>query len=171
MSDASQHRADFESHHIEGHAAAAADAGLDSYFKVDLISEIAPNLWMGGCIDDVGLGPEFSYVLSLYPWERYRLAPNTRRLEVRLYDSADVPDVTQLYELAELVNRERAQGRVLVHCQAGLNRSGLVTALSLIVSGMTPGDAVALLREKRCPLVLCNQAFLSWVLDQGTRAA
>jgi protein-tyrosine phosphatase len=60
-----------------------------------------------------------------------------------------------------------SQGKkVLVHCQAGLNRSGVVTALALINLGYTPTAAIELMREKRSPLVLCNEAFENWVLDQ-----
>mgnify|MGYP000667986346 CR=1 FL=1 len=163
--------ADFQSHHIEGYAAAAMDRGVDAHFKVGLISQIDGNLWMGGCIDGVNLGPDFKYVLSLYPWERYQLDADTKRLEVRLYDSADIPPAEQLYDLAEYVNGHRAVGRTLVHCQAGLNRSGLITALALHLGGMSAADAISLLREKRCPMVLCNQTFEQWLLDLDAGSA
>lgn len=163
MSDALHGMADFASHHIEGHAVAAREVGLDSYFKVPLVSEILPDLWMGGCRDGVRLGPDFTYVVSLYPWEKYTLSERTERLEVKLYDSADVPPAGQLHEIAAIVNQKRQRGRVLVHCQAGLNRSGLITTLALIAGGMPADAAIALLREKRCPLVLCNQAFDRWL--------
>lgn len=157
-------RADFASHRIEGFARAALEAGRPGQFDVPLISEIAPNLWMGGCKDGVRLPDDFALVVSLYPWERYALGPDTQRIEAALYDAAEVPDPTQLHDLAELVNVARENGRVLVHCQAGLNRSGLITALSLVLDGMAPADAVALLREKRCDVVLCNVAFEQWLL-------
>jgi protein-tyrosine phosphatase len=58
-----------------------------------------------------------------------------------------------------------------VHCQAGLNRSGLVTALALILNGMSPERAIGLLRQKRTPLVLCNGAFEAWLLGQDGGAS
>ena len=40
-------------------------------FDVPFISEIVPDLWLGGCEDDLVL-PEFiAHLVSLYPWERY----------------------------------------------------------------------------------------------------
>lgn len=71
--------------------------------------------------------------------------------------------------LAGSVNLARTVGPTLVHCQAGLNRSGLVTALALILDGMTPGEAIALLREKRCAAVLCNAAFDGFVRNFKAR--
>ncbi len=55
-----------------------------------------------------------------------------------------------------------------MHCQAGINRSGLVTALALVEEGMKAVDAIALLRAKRSPAVLCNRAFEQWLLTRDT---
>src|SRR6059036_2138922 len=120
--------ADFTSKHIQGYARAAIDAGKDGYFSVPLISHIADNLWVGGCIDGVKLADDFRFVVSLYPWEQYQLGPDTQRFEIEMYDAADMPDLQVLHETAELVNRCVEQGKTLVHCQAGLNRSNLVAA-------------------------------------------
>jgi Dual specificity phosphatase, catalytic domain len=164
-----QETTDFRSHHIEGFARAAIENGTDGYFSVPLITELEPRLWMGGCRAGVRLPDDFHFVLSLYPWERYRLGPETERLEVKLYDAAEVPDEAQLYELADLVRAKRRDGKVLVHCQAGLNRSGLVTALALILGDMHPADAIAMLRRKRCDVVLCNSTFERWLLARPPR--
>jgi len=158
--------ADWQNHHIEGYARAAMEAGKDGAFSAPLISHIEDNLYVGGCINGVRLEDDWQTVVSLYKWERYALGPNTRRVEVEMYDAGEVPDETQLHQLAETVNAALlAGGKVLVHCQAGLNRSNLVTALALIKRGRTPAEAIALLREKRSPVVLCNQAFESWLLS------
>lgn len=79
------------------------------------------------------------------------------RREFRAYDSADVPDVTEAVNAA--YDTWKAGGKVLIHCQAGLNRSGLTAALVLMADGYTADDAIRLLRDKRSPVVLCNQAF------------
>ncbi len=160
--------ADLSSHHIEGFAAAALAAGRRADFKVPLISQIDDRLWMGGCKDGVQLDG-FDLVVSLYPWEKYAILESTTRVEVKLYDSGEVPDSTQLFALAEAVNTARRAGaRVLVHCQAGLNRSGLVTALAMVTDGgFTPAAAIARLRELRHEVVLCNQAFEGWLLSLG----
>lgn len=159
--------ADFRSHRIEGFAHAALSRGIDGEFSVPLISEVADALWMGGCRDGVRLGPDFDFVLSLYPWERYVLEDNTARLEVKLFDAAEMPDADLVLRLAETVNLFRGYGNVLVHCQAGLNRSGLVTALALILDGDEPEVAIHRLRSERCPIVLCNETFERWLLERG----
>lgn len=157
--------ADWQNHHIEGYAVAAMDAGKDGHFSAPLISHIEGSLYVGGCIGGVRLDDDFDLVVSLYPWEQYALGADTKRFEFRMYDVGLVPNEEQLEDAADLVVEAIAAGRkVLVHCQAGLNRSNLVTALALIKLGRTPSEAIALLREKRSPVVLCNVAFESWLL-------
>lgn len=136
-------------------------------FDVPYMSKITENLWQGGCRDGLVLPHHIKHVVSLYPWERYRVAHELdSHMAVRLYDSLDTPDDGQLEALAGWVNVCRRTGPVLVHCQAGLNRSGLVAGLALVLDGTPPADAVALLRSSRSPAVLCNPAFeaalLAW---------
>lgn len=157
---------DFESHHIEGFARAALEAGKDGSFNVPLISHVLGNLWQGGCKDGVQLPEDFEFVVSLYPWEKYRLGSNTARLEVQMLDAAEMPNERLLYDTARIVNAFRYRGKTLVHCQAGLNRSGLIAALALILDGTEPIDAIELLRQSRHPVVLCNQTFEKWLLQQ-----
>ena len=156
---------DFSIHPIEGFA---REGG--KHFKTDLVTQVEGNLWQGGCIEGVSLNGDFKHVISLYPWERF--SPGCELdsfMEVRLLDGKTVPDEQQLVAVARWINVCREKGPTLVHCQAGLNRSGLVTALALILSGMAPVDAIALLRKSRCPAVLCNKAFESWLLGDPTK--
>lgn len=151
--------ADLTSHHISGFARHGG-----RHFSVPLFSQIEGNLWMGGC----PTGPtDFDAVVCLYPWEPYQLREGQTHLSVRMYDGDEVPLPAMLYGLADIVNGLRQAGSVLVHCQAGLNRSGLVTALALIRSGMTPPAAIAMLRERRSDVVLCNAVFERWLLEQA----
>lgn len=160
--------ADWRSHHIEGYAVAAMDAGENGHFSAPLISHIEDNLYVGGCIDGVRLDDDFQSVFSLYKWERYALGPTTERVEITMYDSGDVPPADQLHEIADAVSAALDRGgKVLVHCQAGLNRSNLIAALALMKRGRTAEDAIALLREKRSPVVLCNRAFAHWLLTEA----
>lgn len=132
---------------------------------VPLISEITDGFYQGGCIVGVLLPDNIDFILSLYPWEQYMLHPHQTRKEVTMYDHDGMPDLDQLHQLAEEINIRRLTECVLVHCQAGLNRSGLVASLALIKSGMKPSDAIQLLRSKRSPAVLCNKTFENYLLS------
>ena len=167
MPDVDSYDADWTNHHIEGYARAAIERGQHGYFNAPLISHIQDNLWVGGCINGVKLPDDFKHVVSLYKWERYALGPNTQRHEYTMYDSADMETNEQIHQIADKVNECLADGKTLVHCQAGLNRSNLISGLALIKQGKAPGDAINLLREKRSPVVLCNEAFENWLLTQG----
>jgi hypothetical protein len=156
--------ADWSSHHIEGIARAAEEAGKDGRFRCPLISHIEGNLWMGGCIDGIRLPDEFANVLSLYPWEQYEIGPDTIRYELRLYDAAEMPAQDEVNEAVKLGLSMVRDGQTLIHCQAGLNRSGLVSALILRDLGHTSEGAIALLRSKRHPVVLCNETFETYLL-------
>lgn len=134
-------------------------------FEAPFISQIDEHLFVGGCTNGLQLPYEIKHLVSLYPWEQYTGHDDMRSvLSVVAYDAA-VPDPARLEALACWVNSCRLDAPTLVHCQAGLNRSNLVAALALIRGGSTPTDAIALLRDKRSPAVLCNPAFEQWLLE------
>ena len=137
-------------------------------FDVPVITEIAHNLWQGGCEDGLILPPNIRHLLSLYRWESYQVAHRLRTSHVvTMHDSAG-QDTSQVSRWARWVSARRRTGAVLVHCQAGLNRSSLVVARALMLDGMTADEAITLLREKRSPAVLCNPAFEAWLREKRT---
>jgi hypothetical protein len=156
--------ADFQSHRIEGFAVHGGQ------FSVPLFSQVLGNLWMGGC--PVEAAPkEFDYVVSLYPWGMYHVYKHQVYLECTLFDNTEQPlDAARLHALARCVNEFMHLGPTLVHCQAGLNRSGLITALALMQQGWTAEAAIGHLRKVRCAEVLCNSHFRGWLLHQDTLA-
>lgn len=132
-------------------------------FDVPFISEIDDNLWQGGCDGSLVLPAHIAHVVSLYPWENYKVKHDLASfVQFRMYDS-EFQAMDQVLELAEWVNRRRQSGPVLVHCQAGLNRSAAVAGAALVLAGRTPDEAIALMRERRSPAVLCNRSFESWL--------
>lgn len=162
MIDAQKLQADLETHFIDG---IAREGNMG--FSCPLITPIDENFWQGGCINGVNLQGFFKHIVSLYPWERYVPGGDLDSLvEVRLYDGPTVPDEEQLYSLAKHINFCRKHGRTLVHCQAGLNRSGLLAGLALVLSGLSPTDAISTLRKGRSPAVLCNPKFEKWLLTR-----
>lgn len=57
-------------------------------------------------------------------------------------------------------------GALVHNCQAGLNRSALLTARVLMLDdGLTSVEAITLIREQRSPACLCNKAFEDYLLD------
>lgn len=153
-------QADFESHPIEGYL------HTGERLSVPLISHIEDNLFVGGCIQDIDLGDFFSHVFSLYMWEQYKTDPSTKRIEVKMYDSRHDPiDIETVESMSDEVVAALADGgNVLVHCQAGINRSNLVATRVLMKwKGLSARDAIRLLREKRSSLVLSNKTFSDWL--------
>jgi protein-tyrosine phosphatase len=136
------------------------------YFEAPFISHIEGNLWQGGCQDGMIL-PEFiENVVSLYPWEKYTVNHELNSfVEVTMYDSLD-QSFDQVEGIAEWVKDCCELGPTLVHCQAGLNRSGLVAARVLMLQGKTGKEAIDILRSTRSPAVLCNYTFEKYILEQ-----
>jgi hypothetical protein len=138
----------------------------DKDFDVPFISQIEGNLYQGGCRAGLHLPYFIRHVISLYRWERYKQHDNLDSFEeVTMYDSLEGPDRDEVVRLATLVNECIKTGPTLVHCQAGLNRSGLIAGVALVLQGKTPDEAIALLRSSRSDAVLCNPVFEKWLRE------
>lgn len=137
-------------------------------------SEVLPGLFMGG--DSGGhhgtdsrdpaliVSTPFDTVVTLYA----QAQPAAVHVEELRYGFADgtmaLIDVERLLRTAQWARaRWRSGDRVLVRCQAGLNRSGLVVCLVLMLEGLSPTDAIATVRQRRSPMALCNQGFVQWL--------
>lgn len=137
-------------------------------FDVPIISQVADHLWQGGCPKTGLILPSFiNVVISLYPWEHYTINHDIDWVEtVTMHDSLE--QSTELVdELAMMANTFRAEGKnVLVHCQAGLNRSSLVVARAIMLdSGCTAREAIKQIHMKRSDACLCNPAFNQYLLS------
>jgi hypothetical protein len=145
---------------------------------IPLWSNVLDGLWVGGTDDNDTLGdyrawsggqafitPEFfDTVVTMY---QYANPVDWLVKEYRycIYDS-DVNhfDWAELFATAKFAHTEWQSGkRVLIRCQAGLNRSGLVTALVLIREGFSPEEAISMIREKRSPDALFNRQFVEFL--------
>lgn len=134
-------------------------------FDVPYITQVHDTLWQGGCETGLVLPTQIVHLVSLYPWERYRVNHQLRsELYVRMYDSLD-QSMEQVEQIAAWVEACAEDGPTLVHCQAGLNRSGLVAAKVLVRGGFSGGAAIEHLRRQRSPAVLCNPAFEAYLLN------
>ena len=147
-----------------------------------LYSEILPNLWQGGTDDDetiyrgqkrlptISDRKEFDVVVTL---DTYTLPVGWLVKELR-FGFPDGPVDAETYEQVELISdwafiEWHAGNRVLVRCQAGLNRSGLVTGLILLKSGKKADEVVKLIRSKRGDYALSNDQFLQYLLNWKRR--
>lgn len=134
-------------------------------FDVPFMSEIMPGLYQGGCQTGLIMPHFIHHVVSLYPWERYKIEHNIdSELYVRMYDSVE-QGYEQVEEIAQWAFKRWQDGNVLIHCQAGLNRSSLIAARVLMLSGYTAKEAIAKLRKSRSPACLCNPAFEEYLLS------
>ena len=89
-------------------------------FDVPFISHVEGNLWQGGCENGLILPKGIKHVVSLYPWESYDVHHRLdSKIEVALYDAAEIPDPEQLVALAQWINVCKKSAPTLVHCQAG----------------------------------------------------
>lgn len=132
-----------------------------------LVSRVTDDLWIGGVDDGEPLPADFAHVVAVCPQDqgRYALGPDTDLSEYGLLDTDELPDENLILSIADRVNDLRRDGSTLVHCELGLNRSGLVAATALVLDGMDPAEAIDLLRQRRSHLVLSNSTFERWVRE------
>lgn len=136
------------------------------WVEVPVISQINDQLWMGGCPTFPPDGFGIQAIVDLYGYGAYPFTGP--RLEAFFLDAEEVPEDTVAQAAAWIADMIGAGKTVLVHCQAGLNRSGLVTAYHLMENeGMSADEAIGLLREKRDRWVLCNPVFEAWLREVG----
>lgn len=129
----------------------------------DLYNEIAPGLYQGGSFAPLPVSAGFDAVLSLFGDAD---APRDARVAHRVWHipDTDCPDGELLLEHAKWVLEKWTTGhKVLVRCFAGLNRSGLVVARTLILAGATPDEAINLIRARRSKDALCNPEFETYL--------
>ena len=135
-------------------------------FRSQDVDEIDHNLWQGSWPHH--LDKKFQFVINVandkkYP--EYKTDMNQHQISTFFKDSEYVmPDDELLHGLADMVNRFRKIGPVLVHCHAGLNRSGLIVALSLMKTGYSANDAITKVKSRR-PRALYNQRFCRWLME------
>lgn len=134
-------------------------------FDTTVISHIEGNLYTGGHHSNLLLPSHIENVVSMYRWGRWKTVEDLKTfLEVEMFDALD-ENFDYIDAIAEWAAERVENGPTLIHCQAGLNRSSLVAAVTLQKLGHPIEEAIALLRERRSPAVLCNSAFEEWLKE------
>lgn len=141
-----------------------------------LWSEVIEGLWQGGTADydaDAQLRKpmitktKFDTVITMYAYAN-PVDWFVREIRYGVWDS-NMKDfnVEELFDIVRIAHSDWQRGKkVLIRCQAGWNRSGLITALVLMREGMEAQKAINLIRQKRSPHALCNKTFVDFLLSE-----
>lgn len=144
-----------------------------------LFSEILPNLFQGGTDDDDVIhvahasykrrsDMPFDSIVTMYAWAK-PADWSVQELRYGIPDNliSDI-DLNRLRKAVDFAHQQWKSGdRVLIRCQAGLNRSGLVMALVLIKDGYSAIDAIELIRTQRGEYAICNSHYEKWLLTSA----
>jgi protein-tyrosine phosphatase len=146
--------------------------------------QIVPRLWQGGhdyeptgelsaWPKDVVVDREFDLVVSMYALPDSGPAHDVEHV---VYFIPDGPledyELSGVRRLADRVVAAVADGRdVLVRCEKGYNRSGLVVAFALLRWGHTAEQAVRLVRQRRGEHALGNPHFVEYINHEHARLA
>ena len=123
-------------------------------------------LWMGDA-PPIGfsIGLKFDVlVLAAMEYQPAQLFNDVEVVQAPM-DDLPTPIRSSMFDIAlhasHTIAGALADGKtVLVTCLAGLNRSGLISAMSLMEAyGMSADDAILKVREARGPNALCNHSF------------
>lgn len=154
----------------------------DDQAPSELYSEVVPGLFQGGTDDDawvntaaaLGMADDnagFDAVLTLFAWAQ----PFGWGVEELRYGFMDAhpryADMSRIVEAAQWAHLRWTGGQtVLIRCQAGLNRSGLLTALVLMLDGWEAEEAIRTIRATRSEVALCNDDFVDWLVHDAATA-
>lgn len=144
---------------------------------IELWSPIRPGLFMGGTSYSTPSGervcPEigsrdFHTVVTLFS-DAPPAGHGVKELRLGFADSDELEvDVEALDQIVEIALRDWQAGKqVLVRCEGGWNRSGLVSCLILMRTGLSAVEAIDELRTARSPLVLSNRTFEQWLVERN----
>ena len=157
------------------------------YYPTDVWNEVLPGLFLGGTPSEDDLAtvlpgqsfgmPEpsitkddFVTVVTLYAWAR---PADWFVKEIRLgildgtMSDFNLDDIRSIVLTAH--SDWKAGKRVLIRCQAGINRSSLIMALVLIRDGMSAKAAIDIMRSTRGAAVLANSHFVDWLTQLDVR--
>jgi protein-tyrosine phosphatase len=139
--------------------------GKTTETKIPLMTEVIPGLWVGGACGSL-LPEEIRHVVSLIGGIGYEVKHPLHSVLIAHWNDDAEQDLGQVGPMAQWVNSCFPTGPVLVHCGAGLNRSSVVAARAMMLTGMSADDAISLLRSRRSEYCLANPHFEKWLRRQ-----
>jgi Dual specificity phosphatase, catalytic domain len=128
-------------------------------------NRIAPKLYMG-CAPPPGNWWQGKFGVIVFCAKEYQPSDEGFPRVIRCpIDDANINgrDAMKAVQAArEVCKALHAGQRVLVTCMQGRNRSGLVTALALIMNGVSAQSAIQMIQSAR-PNALTNPSFVWWL--------
>lgn len=152
------------------------DFGKSKRYYDPLWSEVVTGLWQGGT-DDLDTHKQlkvpmittehFDTVITMYAYAN-PVDWFVKEFRYGVWDSdINKMDTEELLDIVRIAHSDWKKGkRVLVRCQAGWNRSGLITALVLIRDGIDAQEAISLIRKNRSEQALGNRSFEQFLVKQ-----
>ncbi len=128
--------------------------------------KVGKNLWVGSAPKNPeAVSRQFDVLVlasnkhqHIFPAKKY---PKVRLIKVPLNDAAPTTEEAAMALKAgiEVYEHNRDGKRVLVTCQAGVNRSALIAAIAMVLSGLSADDAITRIRAARKPESGCMPLF------------
>lgn len=149
-------------------------AEADAPWDLDRLVPVRPGLWQapaptpgrdGTYLENPGV--RYDLIVSLTSWgsdaPHGALRQGGRFVWVPMVDGPEVPATEIRLLAAEIASALREGAEVLVHCDAGLNRSGVVVGRTLLELGVPVEEAISSIRAARGSSALCNHWFVRWL--------
>lgn len=112
-----------------------------------LASRIPPDISYLLTLKDMGIGYALNLTERDWP-ENWKEHWGGKYLHIPV-DDFGIPTKGQAERAVDFIVEGISYGAVMVHCFAGLGRTGTIIGVYLVESGMEPGDAVDLVRSRR----------------------
>ncbi len=141
---------------------------MEQMAMADPATTIIPYLHMGSVHATDDKSSYDMLVSAASEWDPYKLGSRSvkvTRLHIPLEDlpwdfEQNINELFDLIEVTKIVSEYVAAGHeVLVFCSMGMNRSGVVVAMTMMHLGYSPSQAVRLVR-RRHPCALSNKTFV-----------
>jgi protein-tyrosine phosphatase len=132
--------------------------------------EIISGLWQGGegslaySTVKSELSANFDAIATIHPDLRL-VDLEIAQIRLELLDTViERSQIPAILDTADWVfDRWQDGQQVLVRCQAGMNRSGLIIAITLMKDGYSAAEAISSIRKKN-PYALSNSAFVNYLM-------
>jgi predicted protein tyrosine phosphatase len=133
--------------------------------------EIVSGLWQGGedslpCFTSSSkLSTNFDAIATIHP-DLPLVDLEIAQIRLELLDTViERSQIPAILNTADWVfDRWQCGQQVLVRCQAGMNRSGLIIAITLMKDGYSAADAISSIKKKN-PYALSNSAFVNYLME------